>query len=493
MLRMTKSGTNSLVQSMLAGLLLAGVSTVSISCDAPQSKEDLNPAGPPMVRQVFVTEKVIVNDAPRVLEGQLAFGTHAAEFFEDDDGTVSTAIALGAQEMRVVLDELIRGNSLEEMACADGSFSRIPNGTTPDDVADCAGPADAITKCTKVCIGSDGAPIGILDADDDGAADDMRMIDYNPDPLVTELGVGVVCDGVPVPLDPEFSFWSPSGNQTFPSNNTLGFRGIGPAIVLKPVADVGLRTGSSCNIVFRPEVTDYDGNPVCAPTGGLPAEGCSGPDTAKLLFNTEVLTLSNSVPQADATNVALNASAFILLAFNGNLDASTVAAISLTAGGAPVTINPLVQEDDTTSIIIALDDDFLPDTAYALTVGTGLQDLLGGSMATPTVLNWTTGAAGNAAPTVTPPADQAIAMNGTTGALAVTISDAETAPAALVLTATSSNTALVDAAEIVLGGADGARTITIAPKNGQTGTTTITLTVDDGTTTTTATFDVVVS
>jgi hypothetical protein len=449
-----------------------------------------------MVRQVFVTEKVIVNDAPRVLEGQLAFGSHAAVFFEDDDLAVSTAIALGSQEVRVVLDELIRGNSLEEMACADGSFSRIPNGTTPDDVADCAGPADAITKCTKVCIGSDGAPIGILDADDDGAADDMRMIDYNddPDPLAVDLGVALVCDGTNVPLDPEFSFWSPSGNQTFPSNNTLGFRGIGPAIVLKPLAATGLRTGANCGITFRPEVTDYDGNAVCAPTGGLPAEGCSGSDTAKIAFSTEVLTLANSVPQDGAANVALNASAFILMAFNANIDPTTVAAITLTAGGAPVTINPLVQEDDTTSIIIQLDDDFLPDTAYALTVGTGLNDVLGGAMAAPSVLNWTTGAAAaNTPPSVTAPADLTIAMNGMTGPLAVTISDAETAAAALDLTATSSNTALVDVGEIVLGGADGARTITIMPKNGQTGVTTITLTVDDGTTTTNATFDLTVS
>jgi hypothetical protein len=441
----------------------------------------------------MVTEKVIVNDAPRVLEGQLAFGSHDAEFFEDDDLVVSTAISLGAQEIRIVMDELIRGNSLEEMACADGSFSRIPNGTTPDDVADCAGPADAITKCKKVCIGGDGAPIGILDADDDGAADDMRMIDYNPDPDVTELGVSIVCDGTPIPLDPEFSFWSPSGNQTFPSNGTLGFRGIGPAIVLKPLADVGMRTGSTCGVVFRPEVVDYDDNPVCAPTGGIPSEGCSGADTAKIAFNTEVLSIANSVPLDGSANVALNASAFILLAFNANIDATTVAAITMTEGGAPITINPVVQEDDPTTVIIMLDNDFLANTDYVLTVSTELKDLLGGALAADASVSWTTGAAVNAAPSITAPADQAIAMNGTTGPLAVTISDAETAAADLVLTATSSNTALVDTAEITLGGADGARTITVAPKNGQTGTTTITLTVDDGTTTTDATFDVTVS
>jgi len=207
-----------------------------------------------------------------------------------------------------------------------------------------------------------------------------------------------------------------------------------------------------------------------------------------------VLTLANSVPLNDSTNVALSASAFILLAFNANLDPTTVSSITLTAGGAtPVVINPLVQEDDTTSIIIQLDDDFIPDTTYTLSVGTGLKDVLGGSMTTPATLTWSTGAAGNAAPSITAPADQTIAVDGTTGALAVTIGDAETALASLVLTAASSNTALVDAAEITLGGADADRTITVAPKAGQSGTTTITLTVDDGTTTTSATFDITVS
>lgn len=357
-----------------------------------------------MVRQVFVTEKVIVNDASHVLEGQLAFGTHEAEFFEDDDRTVATAIALGGQEIRIVLDELIRGNSLEEMACADGSFSRIPNGTTPDDVAKCAGPADAIINCTKVCIGGDGAPIGILDADDDGAADDMRMIDYNPDPAITELGVSIVCDGKNMPLDPEFSFWSPSGNQTFPSNNTLGFRGLGPVIVLKPLAESGLRTGSTCGIEFRPEVVDYDGKPICAPAGGSPAAGCSGGNTDLIVFNTEALTVTNSVPPDGASSVALNASAVILLAFNGNLDASTIAAITMTAGGVPVTINPVVQDDDTASVIIMMDTDFLADTVYELSISTDLKDILGGGLAAAKVLTWTTGAAPAPQPDAAPDA-----------------------------------------------------------------------------------------
>lgn len=390
MLRISKSGTSSILQNTMAGLLLLTATALSASCDAPASKEDLNPAGPPMVRQVLVTERVNLNGSDRILAGQLAFGSHEAKFFQNDDGQVQTAIALGAQEIRIILDELVRGNSLEEMACADGTFSRIPDGTTPDDVAKCAGPEDSLLKCTKVCINADGKPVGVLDENEDDAADDMRMIDYNPDPDVTELGVTLVCDGVAVPLDPDFSFWSPSGNQTFPSNPILGFRGLGPAIVLKPRANIGLRTGAACSITFRPEVVDYDGNQVCAPEGGSISNSCDNGDTSRLTFSSEPLKLVSAAPADMSANVALGASAFILTAFNGNIDATTIGAITLTANGVDVPINPVPQEDDKTSVVTMLGRDFEPDTEYVLTVSTELKDLLGGSLAAPATVTWTT-------------------------------------------------------------------------------------------------------
>ncbi len=94
----------------------------------------------------------------------------------------------------------------------------------------------------------------------------------------------------------------------------------------------------------------------------------------------------------------------------------------------------------------------------------------------------------NDPPTVTAPDDLMISQDTSTTALAVAVSDVETAAASLMLSAASSNTALVDAGDIVLGGSDGARTITVTPNAGQTGNTTITLTIDDGTTTTNDTF-----
>lgn len=109
----------------------------------------------------------------------------------------------------------------------------------------------------------------------------------------------------------------------------------------------------------------------------------------------------------------------------------------------------------------------------------------------------TTGAAPNTAPNTAPTlsnvVSQNIAKNGGTGALAVTIGDAETAAASLSVSAISSNTALLPNANLVWGGAGANRTLTVTPAANQTGTATVTYSVSDGTNTTTKTFTVAVA
>ena len=85
----------------------------------------------------------------------------------------------------------------------------------------------------------------------------------------------------------------------------------------------------------------------------------------------------------------------------------------------------------------------------------------------------------NTPPTIADVTDKTTAISTATPAIPVTIGDVETAPASLVLTATSSNLALVPASGIVLGGSGTARTVTLTPATGITGTSTITLTVTD--------------
>ncbi|MDB4962797.1 MAG: Repeat family [Myxococcales bacterium] len=85
----------------------------------------------------------------------------------------------------------------------------------------------------------------------------------------------------------------------------------------------------------------------------------------------------------------------------------------------------------------------------------------------------------NDLPTITTIADQNIAEDTSTSALNFSVADVETAAGALVVTASSSNTALVPNGNVVLGGTAGARTVTVTPLVDVFGTAIITLTVTD--------------
>ena len=84
----------------------------------------------------------------------------------------------------------------------------------------------------------------------------------------------------------------------------------------------------------------------------------------------------------------------------------------------------------------------------------------------------------NDAPTIVAIPDQTIAVNTTAGPLSFTVGDED--PASVTLTGSSSNTALVPAANIVFSGSGANRTVTVTPALNQTGTATITVTALDG-------------
>jgi len=99
----------------------------------------------------------------------------------------------------------------------------------------------------------------------------------------------------------------------------------------------------------------------------------------------------------------------------------------------------------------------------------------------------------NDAPTITTIADQTIAEDTSTGALAFTIGDVETPPGSLTVTATSSDQTLIPDGNLVLGGSGANRTINVTPALNQNGgPATITVSVFDGTDTTNTTFQVTV-
>jgi len=89
-------------------------------------------------------------------------------------------------------------------------------------------------------------------------------------------------------------------------------------------------------------------------------------------------------------------------------------------------------------------------------------------------------AGSNTAPTITDIADQVLNMNGTTGALAFRIGDAQTSASSLSLIRNSSNTTLIPLANITFGGSGSNRTVTVRPASNKSGYATVWVKVSDG-------------
>ncbi|QDU24182.1 beta strand repeat-containing protein [Urbifossiella limnaea] len=155
-------------------------------------------------------------------------------------------------------------------------------------------------------------------------------------------------------------------------------------------------------------------------------------------------------------------------------DVTLVPASGLVLGGSDanrtVTVTPAAsQAGEATITLTVTDDDGLTATdTFVLTV--------------------------NGGPSISDVGNQSINQGSSTGAVAFTVGDAETAASSLTVTATSSNATLVPASSLVLGGSGASRTVTVTPAAGQSGTATITLTVTDaGGLTATDTFTVAVN
>ncbi len=98
----------------------------------------------------------------------------------------------------------------------------------------------------------------------------------------------------------------------------------------------------------------------------------------------------------------------------------------------------------------------------------------------------------NTAPTITAIANTSVDANTSTAPLAFTIGDAQTAAANLILSAQSSNPALIPIANIAFGGNAANRTVVIVPAANQSGSATVTVRVSDGELSSTSAFVVTV-
>src|SRR5262245_20671107 len=210
-------------RSFFSGRALASAGALAAAlagCTGEKSETELNPDGPPMIRQVLLNELQADGSTQRAM----AFGTHPDAA---DNGVperaVATAIARPAQRIRVIVDELLVGNYLEEILCRGvvdtdpgngGLYAPVPIGATPDDIARCSVAEDVLPRTCpasnplSLCIGPDG-PVGVAEPDPmRPGAIDTRFI---------QGAVTVRCGDLVAAMDLDASYWQPSGNQLVPA------------------------------------------------------------------------------------------------------------------------------------------------------------------------------------------------------------------------------------------------------------------------------------
>lgn len=205
-----------------------------------------------------------------------------------------------------------------------------------------------------------------------------------------------------------------------------------------------------------------------------------------------ITPLPSSLPAAPVATAALLVSDIGFLAnWNSVTDALTYL-LDVSTDSNFGTFLPGYQARDVGNRLDYAVADLTPSTTYYYRVRS--QNNVGTSATSSNTITVAT-TAPNLPPTITAIANQAIAVNRNTGALAFTVGDSTTPAADLVVTAASSNTALVPetAEALALGGSGASRTLTVTPAAGQTGTALISLTVSDGLRTTATSFTLTVN
>ncbi len=378
---------------ILVSLLVPASLALPVACAEEGSSTELRPEGPPMIQQVVLIERYTNTSGERLIRPVIGFGRHP-----DADANEQHAVVAATarnQRIRVVLDELLVGNYLEEIQCNErvdeDDFSAVPVGATPDDIARCAVAADQLAKSCKgdkaVCLRDDGVPVGILDETDaggrpfkDGIADTTRMIDGAA--FIRCAGSGTGVEPINVPISLPLSYWQPAGNQQRPSvdDGLRGLFSIGPAVVLMPASD--LPTGQTCTLGFEARVVDKSGLRVCAPAGGDIEADCTPGDTSAVTFGTETLTALEQFPPADATAVPVGTT--LRVRANASLDPA-VTVTSIPAATFTVATSHAMPEQ----LVITPNAPLLPTTRYVVSVP--LRDLYGQGPAQPSTLIFTTG------------------------------------------------------------------------------------------------------
>jgi cytochrome c peroxidase len=194
--------------------------------------------------------------------------------------------------------------------------------------------------------------------------------------------------------------------------------------------------------------------------------GISSPPTISDIVN-QTINANSSTGALAFTVGDLDTSPFSLTVSGASSNTVLVPNANIVFGGSgtsrTVTVTPASSQSGTATITVTVSDGGAPvSDAFLLTV--------------------------NAFPTISNITNQTTDEDTALGPLDFTIGDAETAPASLTLTGSSSNPTLVPNANIVFGGSGADRTLTITPAANLSGSATITVTVSDGLASTTDTF-----
>jgi hypothetical protein len=343
---------------MVSGLVAL---TVTSACTDTDSTTNLNPIGPPMLRQVRMNHRIFDANGNSSTRRVFGFGAHELAVVDElKSGQVTDGIVVN-NNFRLILDELLVGNNLEEIACRspidDDAFSAVPIGATPDDIARCAVADDVLpSSCggpTAVClcaipggcasltgaIIAEGAPVGVLDVNQDGATDDTR---FKAGAIEINCASATGAD-IDVPVNLDTTYWNPSGTQDKPAMG--GFEALGPAIVLAGGGidangrDHGatLPTNSACTLSFASNIVDKQGVQICAPPNGDITLDCSPGDLSEFSFETEILEFIPITFSANATGVSRAGP--MVIATTAPLLAATVLPenITITENGNPFT------------------------------------------------------------------------------------------------------------------------------------------------------------
>jgi len=393
------------------GIAIAAMTIAA--CTDTESSTNLHPEGPPMVQEVLVTEIYADSTGLNFMERRVfGFGTYPTATIDMQHPVTSAKVLSPGNNLRVIMDELLVGNYLQEIQCReivdDDAFDTVPIGDTPDDVANCTLPTheELLRSCKgpkAICIckkaggcgtAAEGEPSGIVDVNQDGAADTMRLI---------QGSVGVQCAGtagnIDVPIDLDASYWNPSGNQQTPAMG--GIEALGPAIVLFPKGiDItpgkpsqAYPTNTDCQLTFAESVVDKQGNRVCAPPNGDITKDCTPGDVSAFKFKTEPLraTQIQGIPD-ESTDVPRDQDLIGVL--SAPVGMAGLTGITMTENGNPFTAFTITFVDAGQSkvkIHPTAAGGFAATTPYTVTFTTSIVDLYGQALPTPVTFHFTTG------------------------------------------------------------------------------------------------------